>query len=328
MPTPGEWIGDVRHDVPSARSRKVDLRCASAVRAELPPESLDAVLTDPPYFSNVQYAELMDFCYVWLRRLVGSAEPAFESHTTRTPDELTGNDTMKRGLDHFAEGLSHVFRRMAKALKPGGPLAFTYHNNDLEAYYPIAVAILDSGLACTTAIPCPAEMAASVHINGTGSSVIDTIFVCRSLTDRPPKPGGTTPAKLAGLVRDDINRLGQSHVQVTFGDVRCILFGHLIRLAIEDLRAASWDTSVRIQDRLNAVAAWVKGLGGLGVIEKELTSDLPRLRRPSVSRSSHSVDGQQSGAHDAPLRPASVRQTLYSETLGATDVVHVHMMTS
>jgi hypothetical protein len=39
-----------------------------------PPASLDAVLTDPPYFGNVQYAELMDFCYVWLRRLVSGAD--------------------------------------------------------------------------------------------------------------------------------------------------------------------------------------------------------------------------------------------------------------
>ena len=44
----------------------------SAAESDLAPGSLDAVFTDPPYFGNVQYGELMDFCYVWLRRLVGS----------------------------------------------------------------------------------------------------------------------------------------------------------------------------------------------------------------------------------------------------------------
>jgi adenine-specific DNA methylase len=37
--------------------------------------------TDPPYYGNVQYAELMDFCYVWLRKLID--DPAFKHHTTR-----------------------------------------------------------------------------------------------------------------------------------------------------------------------------------------------------------------------------------------------------
>ena len=46
-------------------------------RRNIVEHSIDAVLTDPPYFGNVQYAELMDFCYVWLRRLVGSREKPF-----------------------------------------------------------------------------------------------------------------------------------------------------------------------------------------------------------------------------------------------------------
>ncbi len=46
---------------------------------ELPEASVDIVLTDPPYYANVQYGELMDFCYVWLRRLA-PATPYFTQH--------------------------------------------------------------------------------------------------------------------------------------------------------------------------------------------------------------------------------------------------------
>jgi hypothetical protein len=59
-------------------------------------------------------------------------------------------------------------------LKPGAPLAFTFHHNELEAYQSIGVAI-----TCTQALPCPAEMGGSIHIHGTGSSIVDTVFVCR-----------------------------------------------------------------------------------------------------------------------------------------------------
>lgn len=124
VPTPGEWIGDQRNGISSGEKRQVALHCQSATLSELEKASLDAVFTDPPYFSNVQYAELIDFCYVWLRRLIGSDHPEFKMPSTRNENELTGNITMDRGLDHFTEGLSLVFRKMAYALKPGAPLAF------------------------------------------------------------------------------------------------------------------------------------------------------------------------------------------------------------
>ena len=178
---PGEWIGEQRNGTRAARNAggEASLR-AVPPRLSLPDASLDAVFTDPPYFGNVQYAELMDFCYVWLRRLAIPRPAAFDAPSTRNPDELTGNVTMGRDLAHFTEGLASRLRAVwRKALKPGAPLAFTYHHNKLDAYFPVAVAILDAGLACTATLPCPAEMGASIHINGTGSSVVDTVFVCR-----------------------------------------------------------------------------------------------------------------------------------------------------
>ena len=136
VPVHGEWIGEGL----DGRRRSVALHCESATTASIASGSLDAVFTDPPYFGNVQYGELMDFCYVWLRRLVGNEAEGFDRASTRSPDELTGNVTADRGLEHFAEGLSEVYSRMAVALKPGGPLAFTFHHNKLEAYYAVGMA--------------------------------------------------------------------------------------------------------------------------------------------------------------------------------------------
>jgi adenine-specific DNA methylase len=276
VPIPREWIGDVRPESQGDGRRKVSLYCGSATLAELPAESLDAVLTDPPYFSNVQYAELMDFCYVWLRRLVGKFEPTFLPASTRSADELTGNATMERGLGHFAEGLSQVFRRMAQALKSGAPMAFTYHNNDLAAYFPVAVAILDAGLVCTAALPCPAEMAASIHISGTGSSVVDTIFVCRVPETCPTGKASPKPAAVATLVQQDCELLRAGSVEPTAGDVRCIMFGQLIRLAIIQLRPR-WDVALSVEERLKKVETWVAEFGGPSAVERDIvgTNGLP-----------------------------------------------------
>ncbi len=273
VPIVGEWIGDQRR---GSRARQVLLNCGSSTQMKLPPESLDAVFTDPPYFANVQYAELMDFCYVWLRRLVGAKEEAFEKQTTRSEDELTGNATMDRGLAHFTEGLSSVFCRMAEALKPAAPLAFTYHHNTIEAYYPLAVAILDAGLVCSVSLPCPAEMGASIHINGTGSSIIDTVFVCRSTGRVPRRTIVSTVQEIASLVKEDLEQLRAGGLRPTRGDGRCIAYGHIIRLAIWNLRSV-WTKDSSVQEKIQFVADTVQSLGGTLGVEKYLPNDLSRL---------------------------------------------------
>ena len=262
----GERIGGSINGDGSHSIRVVDISCRDAASVTLPERTLDAVFTDPPYFANVQYAELMDFCYVWLRRLVGESTGPFKLPTTRTPNELTGNVAMGRGIDHFTDGLSCVFRRMANALKSGSPLAFTYHHNTIEAYFPVAVAILDSGLTCSASLPCPAEMGSSIHIEGTDSSIVDTVFVCRKTGTLRREWLADTPGDLARIVTEDLGRLRRGNVKPTRGDTRCITYGHLIRLAIWSLRL-EWNKDEPTNRRMLRVADWVRDFGGWTDVE-------------------------------------------------------------
>jgi putative DNA methylase len=271
---PDEWIGETRQTKEVVESRLVDLHCGSATLFDQPPASVDAVFTDPPYFGNVQYAELMDFCYVWLRRLVSDGNNCFKGATTRDKDELTGNITMERGIEHFTEGLSEVFSRAAVALKPGSPFVFTYHHNTIEAYLPVAAAILDSGLKCSASIPCPAEMGASIHINGTGSSIVDTIFVCRTQGTVSRRTLAFTPSEIARLVQADLAVLLAGNLRVTQGDIRCVAYGHLIRMAMWTLKE-TWRRSMPTGEKLATVSAAANKLGGWSAIERCLAEEMP-----------------------------------------------------
>jgi adenine-specific DNA methylase len=293
VPMRGEWIGDRRNGVGRGR-RIVALHAGSAEEASLSEASLDAVLTDPPYFANVQYAELMDFCYVWLRKLL-SGEEAFKPATTRNAAELTGNVTLNRDLDHFTAGLAVVFGRMARALKPGRPFVFTYHHNALEAYYPIAVALLDANLGCTASLPCPAEMGGSIHIHGTESSIVDTVFVCRSTGRVRRSQLAGSGRDLAELVWRDIELLRQGGVRVTRGDARCVAFGHLIRIVVWELRH-DWDRDGTTSEKLARVGRAAKILGGWAEIEKWLDDDV--LRESRRGRSVHEPGSAYDGVID------------------------------
>jgi len=275
----GEWIGEFAR--PGGKSRSVDLRCANSAEIDLPPASLDAVFTDPPYFANVQYAELMDFCYAWLRRLIGDREPAFRATSTRNSGELTGNATLSRGIEEFAAGLSQVYSRMALALKPGAPLAFTYHHNSIDAYAPVAMALLDASMTCTASLPAPGEMGGSIHIHGTGSSIVDTVFVCRTTGRIPKALLVERPSEIASLVLADLARLEAGGVRITRGDARCVSYGHLVRLAIWRCRT-SWDRTAPWQEKLDRVRTALGASGDWPAIEKYLPNEALTARRKSA----------------------------------------------
>jgi putative DNA methylase len=181
---------------------------------------------------------------------------------------------MGRGALQFAEGLSAAFQRVSHALKTGKPLVFTYHHNALSAYFPVVVAILDAGLTCSASLPCPAEMGASIHINGTGSSITDTVFVCRSTGSMRRQWLCEDREQLARLVLEDVRQLQSAGMKPTVGDIRCIVFGHLARLAVWSLRG-SWSTVEPVQRRLDIVSDWISAFGTLGEIE-----DLVRAGHP------------------------------------------------
>jgi hypothetical protein len=237
VPIKGEWIGDRRNGKGSNDRRRVRLHCQSATAADLSQASLDGVFTDPPYFGNVQYAELMDFCYVWIRNLTGKGTPAFTPPTTRNVDELTGNITMERGLDHFTEGLSAVFRKMARALKPGRPLAFTYHHNRFEAYFPVTV------------------------------------------------------EQFANLVSMDLDKLRMGGLKPARGDLRCVIYGHLVRMTVWNLRE-KWDAQRSAQEKLAAVGRYVASLPQPDGIEAEVSGTEIPARRFAVHEEAEPYAGR------------------------------------
>lgn len=257
VPIIGEWIGELRSGY---RPRKIAIRCASSTAIDIEPASLDAVFTDPPYFGNVQYGELMDFCYVWLRALLGEEAEGFERVSSRDAGELTGNQTSGRTLEHFTEGLAVVYTKMATALKPGAPLAFTYHHNKLDAYEAIGVAILDAGLTCSASLPCPAEMGGSIHIHGTDSSIVDSVFVCRSTGSAPKDTLCRSAEGLAALVAKELSELTEAGMTPRRGDIRCITFGHLTRLAIWNLRE-SWNRDLSTAAKLKRFGLALRSFG-------------------------------------------------------------------
>ena len=105
-----------------------------------------------------------------------------------------------------------------------------------------------------------------------------------------------TPEEVASLVRDDIKYLRAGQVIPTHGDIRCITFGHLIRLVIWYLRH-SWDRQKPVEEKLSTIASYLRKIGGFGAVEQHLGDDLlhaPKLQQ-AVAQEDEAIYGASDG---------------------------------
>lgn len=99
----------------------------AAALSNPPPGSVHLICVDPPYYHNVQYSELANFFYVWMKRSVGhypSLEPWFREPLTDSFREAVANEARyRRNTDqeasvwqaHYEEAVAQLRSQKVKA---------------------------------------------------------------------------------------------------------------------------------------------------------------------------------------------------------------------
>jgi len=155
------------------------LRCDTAENLSfIPDKSVDFIITDPPYFDNIQYSELADFFYVWLRLGLKDLYPWFNPEFSSSPNEIVQNEKMGKTIEFFSEGLTKVFTQCHHFLKDDGLLVFTFHHNKLWAWESIGKTLLDSGFYISATPIVRSEGKSGFH-SSKGNIRYDCILVCR-----------------------------------------------------------------------------------------------------------------------------------------------------
>lgn len=164
-----------------------DLPAGNVVRGtaiELPYSNatFDAVVTDPPYYDNVPYADISDFFYVWLRRSIGRIHPAhFSTPLTPKKAEATalssrhGGD-MTLASQAYEEVMSRALREAYRVLKRSGELVLVYAHKTTSGWATLVDALRRAGFAVIEAWPIDTEM--SSRLSAMESSALATsIFI-------------------------------------------------------------------------------------------------------------------------------------------------------
>jgi hypothetical protein len=103
----------------------------------LPDECVDAIITDPPYGSNVNYAELSDFWYVWTGK----------GKTIDKKNEVVINKTQHKSLFDYENLLYRIFKECYRVLKQDRCLVCTFNSKDLRIVSSFVTAVSRAGFA-------------------------------------------------------------------------------------------------------------------------------------------------------------------------------------
>jgi len=165
---------------------------ASATRLPYPDEHFDAVLTDPPYYNSVPYADLSDFFYVWLKRTVGHLYPdLFATPLTPKGEEITemaGWDPVRyphKDKQFFEENLARAFQQIHRVLKPDGVAIIVYAHKSTEGWETVINALLESGLVVSGAWPLNTEMQSRLRANESAALASSIYIVARKVARKP-----------------------------------------------------------------------------------------------------------------------------------------------
>ncbi|MBS3905935.1 MAG: DUF1156 domain-containing protein [Syntrophaceae bacterium] len=182
--------------------------------------AIDAIVTDPPYYDAIPYSDLMDFFYVWLRRILQGLSPELDSvfkeplspkwiheqndgELIDDPSRHEGNRVKSKAV--YEDGMARVFQACHNVLNPVGKLVVVFANKQPEAWETLVSALIRSGFVVDASWPIQTEREARTRALSSAALASSVWLVCKkrgavgqaSLPDqngqaqRPvlPKPG-------------------------------------------------------------------------------------------------------------------------------------------
>ena len=335
------------HERLRGASPPVTIRCGTAAGMDLPDQSVDLVCIDPPYYNNVQYAELSDYFYVWQRRTLCDLYPdIFRRRLTNKADEAVANparDGSAAGAAREYERLmGEIFAGCRRVLKDNGIMTIMFTHKTQEAWEALTRSLIENGWMITSSFPVESEFKNSQHIMENASAASSIFLTCRKRekTDRAPATwtgfgGAGVARRIREAVREGLREFEPLKLNAVDEMVAC--YGRALRVLSENWPVLDGDAPVspiramneagavvaqhqiarltqgRLQvDDLNpeaAMALTLYGIFGLGDMPYDQALNLSRALNISLEgkAAGYRVDGRIIGINDETRSGRSVR---------------------
>jgi hypothetical protein len=157
--------------------------------SSVPDNEFDLVITDPPFGDNIQYAELSDFFYVWMRCILSRNYPDIFSGllTQKSLEAVTNVFRDPSDADvYYQRLLTQCWREVHRTMKPGGILAFTFHHSEDAPWVAVLESLFDAGFYLEATYPVRSDESKGDKAQfGSQKIEYDVIHVCCKRTEEP-----------------------------------------------------------------------------------------------------------------------------------------------
>lgn len=158
------------------------------------------ISTDPPYYDNVDYSDLSDFFYVWLRRSLGSVHPdVLGTLLVPKAEELVANPYRHDGKEgakkYFEDGFRKVFERARRHASSDYPITVYYafkqsettlEGNASTGWETLLEGMVESGWSITGTWPMRSELGNRMLSQGTNALASSVVLALRPRPEDAP----------------------------------------------------------------------------------------------------------------------------------------------
>lgn len=190
-----DWIIKVIDRIP--KLAKVDIQISDACKSPLPDETASVWFTDPPYYDAVPYADLSDFFFVWLKRVLPDhslLHDPYDSKNTLTPKtrEAVQNEC---SLDTEGQAKDRTFYEMAmgtafsegqRILRDDGMGSVVFAHKTTEGWEALLSGMIVGGWTITGSWPIATEMGSRLRARDSAALATSVHLVCRPRPDDAP----------------------------------------------------------------------------------------------------------------------------------------------
>jgi adenine-specific DNA methylase len=223
---PASWEGSVEWVVKVLAQNRWMTRSCEVIQSRaqdqvLPDGAASALLTDPPYFAAIPYADLSNVFYVWERDAFKSIYPdLFREGLVKQADEIIVTNSNK-GPKGAIKDAAYYRTEMMKALASGmratrldGIAVIVFADSSTESWEAILGAVVDSGWRITGSWPIDTELQTRTQAAGAASLQSSVHIVCRPRLPDPSNVGDwrDVSAELAPRIHDWMRRLSAEGV--------------------------------------------------------------------------------------------------------------------
>lgn len=204
-----DWVLRVIEATVEAKLPEGTAVLASATNHPLPDDTVDAIVSDPPYYAAIPYADLSDFFYSWLKRSIGHLHPDLFSAALSPKDDecvsLAHRAAMYRHKDGpwFEQTMAKACAESRRIAKPSGIGVFVFANKETAGWEAMLGALISSGWIVTGSWPVDTEMGNRLRAQNSAALASSVHLVCR------PREGsdGTVRSDDIGDWRDVLQEL-------------------------------------------------------------------------------------------------------------------------